>query len=135
MLTTNCGTPVYMAPEIWKGVEYNQKVDMWSVGVVMYYLLSGTHPFDGDGEDLGKDIINAELTFPDDVWRPVSSKGIFVSYPHSYQPYSSALKERPHLTPGRQRHRGPHLALSRLTHPQTSLRTRTSQPLQNYPQG
>ncbi len=78
MLTTNCGTPVYMAPEIWSGVEYNQKVDMWSVGVVMYYLLSGTHPFDGDNEDLGKEIINAELTFPDDVWRPISSKGRFL---------------------------------------------------------
>ena len=78
MLTTNCGTPVYMAPEIWKGVEYNQKVDIWSVGVVMYYLLSGTHPFDGDNEDLGKEIINSELTFPDDVWRPISSKGIFL---------------------------------------------------------
>lgn len=38
MLTTNCGTPVYMAPEIWKGIEYNNKVDIWSIGVVMYYL-------------------------------------------------------------------------------------------------
>ncbi len=56
MLTTNCGTPIYMAPEIWKGGEYNYKVDVWSIGVVMYYLyvdllicrLSGTHPFEGD---------------------------------------------------------------------------------------
>lgn len=48
MLTTNCGTPVYMAPEIWAGSAYDNKVDVWSVGVVMYYLLSGTHPFLGD---------------------------------------------------------------------------------------
>jgi serine/threonine protein kinase len=59
-------------------VEYNQKVDMWSVGVLMYYLLSGTHPFEGDSEDLGMDIINAELTFPDDRWKPISSKGMYV---------------------------------------------------------
>lgn len=48
MLTTNCGTPVYMAPEIWAGNAYDNKVDVWSLGVVMYYLLSGTHPFLGD---------------------------------------------------------------------------------------
>ena len=47
MLTTNCGTPVYMAPEIWNGCEYDKKVDLWSLGVVMYYLLSGDHPFNG----------------------------------------------------------------------------------------
>ena len=69
-----------MAPEIHKGAEYNQKVDMWSVGVVMYYLLSGTHPFDSDIDELGMDIVNAELTFPGDVWKPISSKGIYVWY-------------------------------------------------------
>ena len=37
-LTTNCGTPCYMAPEIWEGKEYTEKVDVWSMGVVMYYL-------------------------------------------------------------------------------------------------
>lgn len=56
MLTTNCGTPVYMAPEIWAGCAYDNKVDVWSVGVVMYYLLSGTHPFLGDNEQIGEKI-------------------------------------------------------------------------------
>lgn len=57
MLTTNCGTPVYMAPEIWKGQEYNKKVDLWSLGIVMYYLLSGDHPFNGDADSIGDKII------------------------------------------------------------------------------
>lgn len=57
MLTTNCGTPVYMAPEIWKMLEYDAKVDVWSMGVVMYYLLSGTHPFDGDLDTIGDHIV------------------------------------------------------------------------------
>lgn len=48
MLNTNCGTPIYMAPEIWESKLYNEKVDIWSIGVVMYYLLTGAHPFEGD---------------------------------------------------------------------------------------
>lgn len=63
MLTTNCGTPVYMAPEIWKGMAYDNKVDVWSLGVVMYYLLSGTHPFLGDTESIGEKIKYDVLAF------------------------------------------------------------------------
>lgn len=37
-LTTNCGTPIYMAPEIIFGREYSYEVDIWSVGITMYYL-------------------------------------------------------------------------------------------------
>ena len=75
MLTTNCGTPIYMAPEIWRGEAYDAKVDIWSLGVVMFYLLSGTHPFDGDLQDVGDKIINEELNFESVIWNLVSSKG------------------------------------------------------------
>ncbi len=37
-LNTICGTPIYMAPEIWLMEPYDEKVDIWSIGVVTYYL-------------------------------------------------------------------------------------------------
>lgn len=56
MLITNCGTPIYMAPEIWEARPYNEKVDIWSIGVVMYYLLAGCYPFEGDNDELSSNI-------------------------------------------------------------------------------
>jgi len=41
------GSPLYMAPEIIEGKIYNEKVDIWSIGVITYMLLSGRNPFPG----------------------------------------------------------------------------------------
>jgi len=41
------GTPYYMAPEIFAKSGYNEKCDIWSVGVIMYILLTGRPPFYG----------------------------------------------------------------------------------------
>jgi polo-like kinase 1 len=38
---SNCGTQNYMAPEILKSVPYGQGVDVWSLGVLFYYMLFG----------------------------------------------------------------------------------------------
>ena len=40
-----CGTPIYMAPELLNGRIYSQSVDLWAVGIIMYQLLTGNHPF------------------------------------------------------------------------------------------
>ena len=59
-LLDQCGTPVYMAPEIIKGEGYEGfPVDIWSAGVVLYIMLSGNLPFNRDKtHDLQSAIIN-----------------------------------------------------------------------------
>lgn len=45
-LYVKCGTPAYMAPEMYSDGVYSRSVDMWSIGVIMYRLLSkGLYPF------------------------------------------------------------------------------------------
>ena len=41
------GSPIYMAPEIILKEKYNDKVDIWSIGVITYMLLTGRNPFPG----------------------------------------------------------------------------------------
>jgi len=66
------GSAAYMAPEMYQG-EFNEKVDIWGIGVIMYRLLSGTLPFEGLNES---QIVHRFLTFgfPFDtpVWSEVS---------------------------------------------------------------
>lgn len=40
-----CGTPYYMAPEMIKAEKYDAQIDIWSLGVMLYYLVSGHLPF------------------------------------------------------------------------------------------
>lgn len=46
-LDTILGSPLYMAPELILRKKYNEKVDVWSLGVITYMLLSGKNPFPG----------------------------------------------------------------------------------------
>lgn len=45
------GTISYAAPEVLLGKKYGKEVDLWSLGVVTYLLVSGTLPFDDDDEE------------------------------------------------------------------------------------
>jgi cGMP-dependent protein kinase len=45
---TTCGTPMYMAPEVVAGIGHNRAADWWSLGVLIFELMSGTSPFQSD---------------------------------------------------------------------------------------
>ena len=68
-LLDQCGTPVYMAPEIIQGEGYEGfPVDIWSAGVALYIMLSGNIPFNRDKtHDLQSAIINLPYKKIDDV--------------------------------------------------------------------
>lgn len=52
---TRCGSPLYTSPEIVKKQHYDNKIDVWNVGVLTYELLVGKAPFDiRSEEDLSK---------------------------------------------------------------------------------
>ncbi|CAD2213464.1 protein kinase [Angomonas deanei] len=42
---TFCGTPYYLAPELWNNQRYSKKADVWSLGVLLYEIMSLTRPF------------------------------------------------------------------------------------------
>ena len=70
---TACGTPNYVAPEIIVGKGYDNKVDCWSLGVILYVMLCGFPPFfDEDNEVLFKLIQNGNYDFPSPYWDEVS---------------------------------------------------------------
>lgn len=73
-LSTLCGTAQYVAPEIldFQVEGYDERCDMWSVGVVTYILLGGYAPFEGDPDELAKFIIRGEYEFHDKYWADIS---------------------------------------------------------------
>lgn len=73
-LNSKVGTPLYVAPEVLKG-NYSYECDIWSLGVIMFMLLSGDPPFIGSTEDkLFEMIEKGNYGFNSKVWDKVSPK-------------------------------------------------------------
>ena len=63
MMTTMSGSPYYIAPEVFLQ-KYNQKIDIWSMGVVLYIMLSGKVPFPGKTEsEIMSNVMKGEFHF------------------------------------------------------------------------
>lgn len=65
-VNTICGSPLYMAPEILNQKEYNNTIDIWSLGIIVYEMLYGYHPLNDckDLEDLKNFINNDQIKIP-----------------------------------------------------------------------
>ena len=72
-MQTTCGSPGYVAPEVLTDDLYGREVDMWSVGVIAYVLLSGFPPFYSENiKELFQQIMIAKYDFPPQYWSTVS---------------------------------------------------------------
>ena len=80
-LNNKCGTFIFMAPEVMQNFSYSNNVDIWSIGIILYMLLSGgKHPLyvkTDNVESFSKKIMNPTWKFP-----PNFSKSILEGWPN-----------------------------------------------------
>ena len=66
----------YCSPEILLNKHWDKKVDIWSLGIITYFLLSGYLPYEDDDnneKNVAKQIINLPVTYPKELWKDISN--------------------------------------------------------------
>lgn len=75
LMTTMCGTPGYVAPEVLEQKGYGFSCDVWSAGIILYVMLCGFLPFQStDRNRLFKKIKKGEYKMPSPYWDNVSAE-------------------------------------------------------------
>jgi len=100
-LTTQCGTPGYVAAEILEGKPYDTQADMWSIGVIVYILLGGYPPFiESNQRTLFRKIRKGQYEFHEEYWGQVSEdakdliRNLLTVEPNDRYTSGKALKNR-----------------------------------------
>lgn len=68
-MLTIIGTHYYLAPEVYIGGGYDERVDLWALGVTVYRLIAGYTPFESEyHSDTIANILKGEVTFDEKIW-------------------------------------------------------------------
>jgi len=71
-MTSIVGTAYYVSPEVLQG-KYDEKCDIWSAGVILYIMLNGEPPFNGQNDnEIYRCISQKKYSFPDTNWKNIS---------------------------------------------------------------
>ena len=98
-MVTKAGTPSYVSPEVLQG-NYNIDCDMWSAGCLLFILLSGYPPFDGDNDiEICQSIMKGRIDFDGVEWTSVSKEaknliGMLICKPEKRLTADEALQHK-----------------------------------------
>jgi len=76
-LQSKVGTPLYCSPELLMASSYNEKIDCWAAGILMYELLTGTRPFNHpDSKTVINMIVEGNIRYPEHLWSGISAEAM-----------------------------------------------------------